>query len=75
MGTVAVVYLLSKRTKGSKTLGLVLFGASFISSLFFCGDLVYESSLPIRNEQLPAITYWLMGSLAGAPPFRMSPFR
>lgn len=64
MGTVAVVYLLSKRTKGSKTLGLVLSGI-IISSLFSAGT-SYLKLVADPNDQLPAITYWLMGSLSGA---------
>lgn len=59
---VALVYLVSKKARGSKILGLVLSGI-MISSLFSAAT----SSIKLvadTSNQLPEITYWLMGSLA-----------
>jgi len=62
--TVALVYLVSKKTKGSGMLGLILSGI-MVSSLFSAGT-SFIKLVADPNEQLPAITYWLMGSLSGA---------
>jgi iron complex transport system permease protein len=62
--TVALVYIISKKAKGSKVLGLILAGI-MVSSLFSAGT-SYIKLVADPNDQLPAITYWLMGSLAGA---------
>lgn len=62
--TVALVYIISKRAKGSKLLGLVLSGI-MVSSIFSAGT-SYIKLVADPSEQLPAITYWLMGSLSGA---------
>lgn len=62
--TVALVYLISKRAKGKSILGLILSGI-MISSLFSAGT-SFIKLVSDPNDQLPAITYWLMGSLAGA---------
>lgn len=64
MLTVAVVYLISKKTKGSKLLGLILSGI-MVSSLFAAGT-SFIKLVADPSNQLPAITYWLMGSLSGA---------
>ncbi|NLO47489.1 MAG: iron ABC transporter permease [Clostridiales bacterium] len=61
--TVALVYIISKRAKGSKILGLILSGI-MVSSLFSAGT-SFIKLMADPNDQLPAITYWLMGSLAG----------
>jgi iron complex transport system permease protein len=62
--TVAIVYFVSKNAKGSKLLGLILSGI-IVSSLFAAGT-SYIKLVADPNDQLPAITYWLMGSLSGA---------
>lgn len=62
--TVALVYLLSTKAAGNKILGLVLSGI-MISSLFSAGTSFIKLAAD-PNDQLPEITYWLMGSLSGA---------
>lgn len=62
--TVALVYLISKKAKGKNILGLILSGI-MISSLFSAGT-SFIKLVADPNDQLPAITYWLMGSLNGA---------
>jgi iron complex transport system permease protein len=62
--TVALVYFISKRAKGKSILGLILSGI-MVSSLFSAGT-SFIKLVADPNDQLPAITYWLMGSLAGA---------
>ncbi|HHU01767.1 MAG: FecCD family ABC transporter permease [Christensenellales bacterium] len=62
--TVALVWLLSRRTRGKQIIGLVLAGI-MISSLFSAGTSFIKLVADPTN-QLPAITYWLMGSLSGA---------
>ena len=61
---VAIVYFISQKAKGSKILGLVLSGI-MVSSLFTAG-MSYIKLVADPTDQLPKITYWLMGSLAGA---------
>lgn len=62
--TVALVYMISIRVKGKSILGLILAGI-MVSSLFSAGT-SFIKLVADPNEQLPAITYWLMGSLSGA---------
>lgn len=62
--TVWIVCAVGKRAKGNKILGLVLAGI-MISSLFSSGT-SFLKLIADQEEQLPAITYWLMGSLSGA---------
>ncbi|MGI5901464.1 MAG: FecCD family ABC transporter permease [Desulfitobacteriia bacterium] len=62
--TVATVYLISKKVKGKSVLGLILAGI-MVSSLFSAGT-SFIKLVADPNDQLPAITYWLMGSLSGA---------
>jgi iron complex transport system permease protein len=62
--TVTVVYLISKRAQGKKVLGLVLCGI-MVSSLFTAAT-SYLKLVADPNDELQAITYWLMGSLSGA---------
>lgn len=62
--TVALVFWVSRRAKGEKTLGLVLAGI-MISSLFEAGTSFIKLAAD-PNNKLPEITYWLMGSLSGA---------
>ncbi len=62
--TVTLVYLISKRARGSNILGLILSGI-MVSSLFSAGT-SFIKLVADPSDQLPAITYWLMGSLSGA---------
>lgn len=62
--TVGLVILISRFATGSKVVGLIL-GGIMISSLFSSGT-SYIKLVADPNDQLPAITYWLMGSLADA---------
>ncbi|HBI27296.1 MAG TPA: ABC transporter permease, partial [Peptococcaceae bacterium] len=62
--TVSLVYLISRRVKGNRILGLILSGI-IVGSLFSAAT-SFIKLVADPNEQLPAITYWLMGSLAGA---------
>lgn len=61
---VGAAYLISRLTRGSATLSMVLAGI-LIGSLFSAAT-SYIKLVADTNDQLPAITYWLMGSLAGA---------
>ncbi len=61
---VLVAYLVSRMTKGSATLSMVLAGI-LVGSLFSAST-SYIKLVADTTEQLPEITYWLMGSLAGA---------
>ena len=62
--TVALVYLIGSRTRGSRTVNILLAGV-MISSLFSAGT-SYIKLVADPSNQLPAITYWLMGSFSGA---------
>lgn len=62
--TVALVIFISRHAKGERVLGLVLAGI-MVSSLFQAGTSFIKLVADPTNK-LPAITYWLMGSLVGA---------
>ncbi len=62
--TVALVFTVSRHARGDRVLGLVLAGI-MISSLFQAGT-SFLKLVADPNNQLPQITYWLMGSLSGA---------
>lgn len=62
--TVFLVYLVAGRARGSRLMNLLLSGV-MISSLFSAGTSYIKLVADPANE-LPAITYWLMGSLNGA---------
>jgi iron complex transport system permease protein len=62
--TVGLVLFISRRAKGSKVLGLILSGI-VVSSLFSAGT-SYIKLVADPMDKLPKITYWLIGSLAGA---------
>lgn len=64
LATVWAVMFVSKRAKGDRVLGLVLSGI-MLSSLVQAGTSFIKLVADPMNK-LPAITYWLMGSLAGA---------
>lgn len=63
---VTLVIFISSHAKGKKVLGLVLSGI-MISSLFSSGT-SFVKLMADPSDQLPAITFWLMGSLSGAKP-------
>jgi len=62
--TVAAVIRVGDRAKGKRVLGLVLAGI-MIGSLVSSGT-SFIKLVADPEDQLPAITYWLMGSLGGA---------
>lgn len=62
--TVAIVFSISRHAKGDRILGLVLAGI-MVSSLFQSGT-SFIKLVADPNNQLPQITFWLMGSLSGA---------
>ena len=62
--TVALVFTVSRHARGERVLGLVLAGI-MVSSLFQSGT-SFLKLVADPNNQLPQITYWLMGSLSGA---------
>ncbi|HJJ90707.1 MAG TPA: iron ABC transporter permease [Methanocorpusculum sp.] len=62
--SVGIAYLISRLTRGSTTLSMVLAGI-LVGSLFSSAT-SYIKLVTDTNDQLPAITYWLMGSLSGA---------
>lgn len=64
--TILLVLLISKRTRGKKIVGIILSGI-MISSLFSAGTSFIKLVADPTN-QLPAITYWLMGGLSGTEP-------
>ena len=61
--TVALVFTVSRHAKGDRILGLVLAGI-MISSLVQSGT-SFLKLVADPGNQLPQITYWLMGSLSG----------
>jgi len=62
--TVSLVSLLGGRAKGKRVMNLILSGI-MVSSLFSAATSFVKLTAD-PNSQLPAITYWLMGSLSGA---------
>ena len=62
--TTFVVYLIGSRSSSNQMVSLILSGI-MISSLFSAGTSFIKLAADPSN-QLPAITYWLMGSLSGA---------
>ncbi|MBQ7895529.1 MAG: iron ABC transporter permease, partial [Oscillospiraceae bacterium] len=64
--TVFFVILTGSRTRGKRVLGLVLSGI-MISSLMSSGT-SFIKLVADPEDQLPAISYWLMGSLNGSSP-------
>ncbi|MDD4126309.1 MAG: iron ABC transporter permease [Methanomicrobium sp.] len=59
---VGVAYGVSRLARGSATLSMVL-GGILVGSLF-SASLSYIKLIADTTDQLPAITYWLMGSLS-----------
>lgn len=63
LAAVLLAYLIGQHAKGRKVINLVLAGV-MLSSLFSAGT-SYIKLVADPTNQLPAITYWLMGSLSG----------
>ena len=63
MVTVVMVYMIGMRTRGSRVVSILLAGV-MVSSLFSAGTSYIKLVADPTNE-LPEITYWLMGSLSG----------
>ena len=64
MLTIALVYAVSAKTKGGRSVSILLSGV-MISSFFSAGT-SYIKLVADPADQLPEITYWMMGSLSGA---------
>lgn len=64
--TVMLVMFVAARAKGKRVLGLILAGI-MVSSLISSGTSLIKL-VADPEDQLPAITYWLMGSLNGTSP-------
>jgi len=64
--TVLIVVFVAQAARGNQVLTVVLAGV-MISSLFSAG-VSFTKLIADPSDQLPAITYWLMGSLTGAKP-------
>jgi len=63
VASVVLVWSIGSRVKGEQTMGLILIGM-VVSSLFSAGT-SFVKLIADPNNILPAITYFLMGSLAG----------
>lgn len=63
LATICLVFFIGSRTRGNKTVGLVLAGL-MVSALAQAGTSFIKLVADQTNE-LPEITYWLMGSLTG----------
>lgn len=61
--TVGLVMLVARRAPGARLINLILAGI-MLSSLFNAGT-SYVKLVADPSNQLPQITYWLMGSLSG----------
>jgi len=66
IGTVLLVMFVGSRARGKRVLGLILAGM-MVSSLISSGTSLIKL-VADPEDQLPAITYWLMGSLNGTKP-------
>ena len=64
--TVILVMFVASRARGKRVLGLILAGI-MVSSLVSSGTSLIKL-VADPEDQLPAITYWLMGSLNGTAP-------
>ncbi|MCD7981927.1 MAG: iron ABC transporter permease [Clostridiales bacterium] len=61
--TVGIVFLIAQKAPGQKVINLILAGI-MLSSLFSAGT-SYIKLVADPTDQLPAIEYWMMGSLNG----------
>ena len=62
--TVMMVYFIAERAPGLRVVNLILAGI-MVGSLFTAGT-SYIKLVADPSNQLPAITYWMMGSLSGS---------
>lgn len=62
--TVLITFIIGNRAPGKRVVNLVLSG--IIVGGFFTAGTSYIKLVADPSNQLPAITYWLMGSLSGA---------
>ena len=62
--SVALVYAIARRTRGNQVMSILLAGVMIGSLFSACTSYVKLVADP--SNQLPEITYWLMGSLSGA---------
>ncbi|MDO5018607.1 MAG: iron ABC transporter permease [Lagierella massiliensis] len=61
--TIVLVYIIGIRTRGNQIVNILLAGI-MIGSIFSAGT-SFVKLVADPSNQLPAITYWLMGSLSG----------
>lgn len=64
LATIVLVYMLGLKMRGNPVIGILLAGI-MVSSMFSAGT-SFIKLVADPGNQLPAITYWLMGSLSGA---------
>lgn len=64
LGTVALVIFVGNHARGNRVVGLILAGVMISSLVSSCSS--FLKLIADTEEQLPAITYWLMGSFNGA---------
>ena len=64
LGTVALVIFVGNRARGNRVVGLILAGVMISSLVSSCSSFI--KLIADTEDQLPAITYWLMGSFNGA---------
>jgi iron complex transport system permease protein len=62
--TIVIVYAIGRKTRGMRTIGLVLAGL-MVNALFSAGT-SFIKLVADQTNQLPEITYWIMGSLTSA---------
>jgi iron complex transport system permease protein len=70
LACVLLVLLVSRFCRGNQILNLILAGI-MVGSIFSAGN-SYIKMIADPNNVLPAITYWLMGSLSGADTKKMN---
>lgn len=63
LAAVAIVYIIGQRAPGKKIVSFILAGI-MVGSLFSSGT-SFIKLVADPSNQLPAITYWMMGSLSG----------
>lgn len=63
IAAVSLVWLVGRKTRGKQVLGLILAGI-MVSSLFEAGTSILKVMMD-PDDQLPALTFWLMGGLNG----------
>lgn len=61
--TIGLVYLIGQKSRGNRVTGILLAGV-MVSSLFSAGT-SYIKLVADPSNQLPEITYWMLGSLSG----------